>query len=178
MASNVAQPLERHFSLIAGLTQMTSQSGTGTTQITLQFELGRTIDAAALDVQAAINASTGQFPSNLPSPPTFRKVNPADAPILITVQSKTLPLIQVNGSTPTTSSRSRSRNRRASAWSTSAAQQKPAVRIQVDPAQDLAALGLSLEDIRGVIATATVNRPRAPFDGPRRASPSTPTTSS
>ena len=88
MASNVAQPLERQFSLIAGLTQMTSQNGTGSTQITLQFELGRPIDAAALDVQAAINAASGQLPANLPSPPTFRKVNPADAPImLVTVQS-------------------------------------------------------------------------------------------
>ena len=83
MASNVAQPLERQFSLIAGLSQMTSTSALGSTQITLQFDLDRNIDAAALDVQAAINAATGQLPSNLPSPPTFRKVNPADSPILI-----------------------------------------------------------------------------------------------
>lgn len=83
MASNVAQPLERQFSLIAGLSQMTSTSGLGSTQITLQFDLDRGIDAAALDVQAAINASSGQLPSTLPSPPTFRKVNPADSPILI-----------------------------------------------------------------------------------------------
>src|ERR1700754_2729083 len=80
MASNVAQPLERQFSLIAGLSQMTSTSGNGSTQITLQFDLDRSIDAAALDVQAAINASSGQLPANLPSPPSFRKVNPADSP--------------------------------------------------------------------------------------------------
>ncbi|KAB7604212.1 acriflavine resistance protein B, partial [Verminephrobacter sp. Larva24] len=83
MASNVAQPLERQFSLIAGLSQMTSQSALGSTQITLQFDLNRSIEAAALDVQAAINAATGQLPTNLPNPPTFRKVNPADSPIMI-----------------------------------------------------------------------------------------------
>src|SRR6185312_12059071 len=91
MASNVAQPLERQFSLIAGLSQMTSTNAIGSTQITLQFDLNRPIDAAALDVQAAITASTGQLPNNLPSPPTFRKVNPADSPIMImAVQSRTL----------------------------------------------------------------------------------------
>ncbi|HEX8786752.1 MAG TPA: efflux RND transporter permease subunit, partial [Telluria sp.] len=97
MASNVAQPLERQFSLIPGLSQMTSTSSVGTSQITLQFELNRQIDAAALDVQAAITASAGQLPSNLPSPPSFRKINPADAPIMImAVQSDVLPLTQVN----------------------------------------------------------------------------------
>jgi HAE1 family hydrophobic/amphiphilic exporter-1 len=97
MASNVAQPLERQFSLIAGLSQMTSQSTLGSTQITLQFDLNRNIDAAALDVQAAINASTGQLPANLPNPPTFRKINPADSPIMImSVQSDALPLTVVN----------------------------------------------------------------------------------
>src|SRR5204862_478780 len=97
MASNVAQPLERQFSLIAGLSQMTSTSAQGTTQITLQFDLNRSIDAAAVDVQAAINAAGGQLPSNLPTPPTFRKINPADAPILVlAVQSDALPLTTVN----------------------------------------------------------------------------------
>jgi hypothetical protein len=96
MASNVAQPLERQFSLIAGLSQMTSQSTLGSTQITLQFDLNRNIDAAALDVQAAINASR-QLPANLPNPPTFRKINPADSPIMImSVQSDALPLTVVN----------------------------------------------------------------------------------
>src|SRR5450830_631014 len=92
MASTVAQPLERQFSLISGLSQMTSQSALGSSQITLQFDLNRNIDAAALDVQAAINASSGQLPNNLPSPPTFRKINPADSPIMImSVQSEALP---------------------------------------------------------------------------------------
>ena len=97
MASNVAQPLERQFSLIGGLTQMTSTSAQGNAQITLQFDLNRSIDAAAVDVQAAINAASGQLPGNLPTPPTFRKINPADSPILVlAVQSDTLPLTEVN----------------------------------------------------------------------------------
>ena len=97
MASNVAQPLERQFSLIAGLSQMTSTSAQSQTQITLQFDLNRSIESAAVDVQAAINASSGQLPSNLPNAPTFRKVNPADAPILLlAAQSSTLPLTEVN----------------------------------------------------------------------------------
>src|ERR1700733_12853195 len=81
MASSVAQPLERQFSLIAGLSQMTSINGLGSTQITLQFDLDRGIDAAALDVQSAINAATGQLPATLPSPPSHRQINPADSPI-------------------------------------------------------------------------------------------------
>lgn len=97
MASTVAQPLERQFSLIPGLAQMTSQSTLGQSQITLQFDLNRAIDGAALDVQTAINAAAGQLPANLPSPPTFRKINPADFSILqLAVQSDTLPLTTVN----------------------------------------------------------------------------------
>ena len=83
MASSVATPLERQFGRIAGVNQMTSTSQLGSTSITLQFDLNRNIDAAARDVQAAINAARGQLPANLPSNPTYRKVNPADAPILI-----------------------------------------------------------------------------------------------
>src|ERR1039457_4499662 len=83
MASSVATPLERQFGRIAGITEMTSQSSLGSTTIVLQFDLSRNIDAAARDVQAAINAARGQLPSNLPSNPGYRKVNPADAPILI-----------------------------------------------------------------------------------------------
>src|SRR6202171_141393 len=83
MASSVATPLERQFGRIAGLTEMTSASSLGTSQITMQFDLNRNIDAAARDVQAAINAARGQLPANLPSNPTYKKVNPADAPILI-----------------------------------------------------------------------------------------------
>ncbi|WP_029363914.1 efflux RND transporter permease subunit [Herbaspirillum lusitanum] len=164
MASNVAQPLERQFSLIAGLSQMTSQSALGSTQITLQFDLNRNIDAAALDVQAAINASTGQLPSNLPNPPTFRKVNPADSPIMImSVQSDALPLTQVSDFADNILAQQISQISGVGLVNVNGAQ-KPAVRIQVDPAK-LATLNLSLEDIRGVIATTTVNQPKGTVDG-------------
>ena len=167
MASNVAQPLERQFSLIAGLTQMTSTSAIGSTQITLQFDLNRPIDAAALDVQAAINASSGQLPANLPSPPTFRKVNPADAPImLLTVQSDTLPLIEVNDYADNILAQQISQISGVGLVNIGGAQ-KPAIRIQADPAK-LAALGISLEDIRGVIATVSVNQPKGTIDGPNQ----------
>ena len=93
----MAQPLERQFAQIPGVAQITSVSVLGTTQITIQFDLDRNIDAAAGDVQAAINAASGQLPKNLPSPPTYRKVNPSDAPIMIlAVQSDALPLIEVD----------------------------------------------------------------------------------
>jgi len=164
MASNVAQPLERQFSLIAGLTQMTSTNAIGSTQITLQFELNRPIDAAALDVQAAINASTGQLPANLPSPPTFRKVNPADSPImLLTVQSRTLPLIQVNDYADNILAQQISQISGVGQVRIGGAQ-KPAVRIQVDPTK-LAALGMSLEEVRSVIGTMSVNQPKGTIDG-------------
>src|SRR5262247_2659312 len=83
MASSVATPLERQFAQIPGVSQLTSTSGLGSTNITVQFELNRNIDAAAQDIQAAINAASGQLPKNLPNAPTYRKVNPADAPIMI-----------------------------------------------------------------------------------------------
>jgi len=165
MASNVAQPLERQFSLIAGLAQMTSTSGIGSSQITLQFDLNRPVDAAALDVQAAINASSGQLPANLPSPPTFRKVNPADAPImLLTVQSRTLPLIQVNDYADNILAQQISQISGVGLVIIGGAQ-KPAVRIQADPTK-LAAAGMSLEDIRGVIANLSINQPKGTVNGP------------
>ncbi len=165
MASNVAQPLERQFSLIAGLAQMTSLSGTGSSQITLQFDLNRPIDAAALDVQAAINAASGQLPANLPSPPTFRKINPADSPImLLTVQSQTLPLTRLNDYADNILAQQISQITGVGLVNIGGAQ-KPAVRIQVDPGK-LAAMGLGLEEIRGVIATVSVNQPKGTLDGP------------
>ena len=164
MASNVAQPLERNFSLIAGLSQMTSISGLGSTQITLQFDLDRSIDAAALDVQSAINASTGQLPTTLPSPPSYRKINPADSPILImAVQSQTLPLIEVNDFADNILAQQISQIAGVGLVNLGG-QQKPAVRIQVDPAK-MAALGMSLEDVRTVVASATVNAPKGTIDG-------------
>jgi HAE1 family hydrophobic/amphiphilic exporter-1 len=164
MASNVAQPLERQFSQIAGLSQMTSSSALGSTQITLQFDLNRNIDSAAVDVQAAINAATGQLPANLPSPPTFRKVNPADSPIMVmSVQSENIPLIKVNDYADNILAQQISQIEGVGLVNIGGAQ-KPAVRIQVDPAR-LSAMGLSLEDIRGVIANTTVNQPTGTVDG-------------
>src|SRR6201989_307637 len=97
MASSVAQPLERQFAQIPGVAQMTSTSSLGSTSITIQFDLNRSIDGAANDIQGAINAASGQLPQNLPPPPTHRKVNPADAPImLLSATSDTLPLTTVS----------------------------------------------------------------------------------
>jgi len=164
MASNVAQPLERQFSLIAGLSQMTSSSALGSTQITLQFDLNRNIDSAAVDVQAAINAATGQLPPNLPTPPTFRKINPADSPILVlSVQSENIPLTKVNDYADNILAQQISQIEGVGLVNIGGAQ-KPAVRIQVDPAK-LSGMGLSLEDIRGVIANTTVNQPTGTVDG-------------
>ena len=168
MASTVAQPLERQFSLIPGLTQMTSTSSLGMTQITLEFDLNRNIDGAALDVQTAINAASGQLPKNLPSPPSFRKTNPADAPILIiVVQSQVLPLTQVSDYADNVLAQQISRLDGVGLVNVNG-QQKPAVRIQVDPAR-IKALGLSLEDIRGVIANITVSAPTGTIDGTHQA---------
>ncbi|MFJ2988483.1 efflux RND transporter permease subunit [Collimonas sp. NPDC087041] len=167
MASSVAQPLERQFSLIAGLSQMTSSSSLGSSQITLQFDLNRNIDAAALDVQAAITAASGQLPANLPSPPTFRKVNPADSPIMVmSVQSDALPLIQVNDFADNILAQQISQIPGVGLVNIGGVQ-KPSVRIQVDPTK-LTAVGMSLEDIRGVIANTTVNQPKGTIDGQKQ----------
>jgi len=165
MASNVAQPLERQFSLIAGLSQMTSSNAIGSTQITLQFDLNRPIDAAALDVQAAITASTGQLPTNLPNPPTFRKVNPADSPIMImAVQSRTLPLTEVDDYTDNILAQQISQISGVGQVRIGG-EQKRAVRVQVDPAK-MAAMGMSMEDVRGVLVNVSVNQPKGTLDGP------------
>ncbi|MFA7270327.1 MAG: efflux RND transporter permease subunit [Sterolibacterium sp.] len=164
MAASVAQPLERQFSRIAGLSQMTSTSALGSTQITLQFDLNRNIDAAALDVQSAINAASGQLPGNLPGPPTFRKTNPADQAILVlAVQSDSLPLTRVNEYADTILAQQISQIPGVSDVGIGGVQ-KPAVRVQVDPAK-LAALGMSLEEVRGVIATTTVSQPTGSLNG-------------
>ena len=164
MASNVATPLERQFSLIPGLDQLTSTSALGSTQITLQFNLSRNIDAAATDVQAAINAAGGQLPTNLPNPPTYRKVNPADAPILVmALTSDTLPLTQVNDYADNLLAQQLSQIDGVGLVQING-QQKPAIRIQLDPAR-LASLGLGFEDVRTQIAAATANAPKGTFDG-------------
>jgi hydrophobe/amphiphile efflux-1 (HAE1) family protein len=167
MASAVATPLERQFAQIAGVTEMTSTSGLGTTSITIQFDLDRNIDAAAQDVQAAINAAGGQLPKDLPSPPTYRKVNPADSPVLIlAAQSDSLPLTAVDDAADTILAQQLSQVSGVAQVSIGG-EQKPAVRVQVDPAK-IAALGLSMEDLRTAISNATVNAPKGSFDGPRQ----------
>ncbi|MBV8922573.1 multidrug efflux RND transporter permease subunit [Bradyrhizobium sp.] len=168
MASSVAQPLERQLAQIPGIAQMTSTSSLGSTAITLQFELNRNIDGAANDVQGAINAAGGQLPKNLPSPPTYRKVNPADSPILLlSAISDTLPLIKVSDAVDAQLGQQISQISGV-AQVYIGGQQKPAIRIQIDPAK-LVAKGLSLEDIRSQIAITTVDSPKGNIDGPRRA---------
>ncbi|HIJ61390.1 MAG TPA: multidrug efflux RND transporter permease subunit [Rhodospirillaceae bacterium] len=167
MASSVTTPLERQFSQISGVSQLTSASVLGSSNITIQFDLDRNIDAAAGDVQAAINAASGQLPKILPSPPTYRKVNPADAPILIlSVSSETLPLIAVDDFADTVVAQQISRIPGVGQVSLGG-EQKPAVRIQVDPGK-VASLGLSLEELRGTIASVTVDAPKGSIDGATR----------
>jgi hydrophobe/amphiphile efflux-1 (HAE1) family protein len=165
MASNVATPLERQFSLIAGITEMTSANTLGQTAILLQFELSRNIDGAAQDVQAAINAAGGQLPTNLPAPPNVRKVNPADAPIMILVMtSDTLPLTQISDYADNLLAQQISRIDGIGQVYIGGAQ-KPAVRIQIDP-RKVAALGLQLEAVRAQITANTVNLPKGTLTGP------------
>jgi hydrophobic/amphiphilic exporter-1 (mainly G- bacteria), HAE1 family len=167
MASAVAQPLETQFAQIAGVAQMTSTSSLGTTAITIQFNLDRNIDGAANDVQAAINAASGQLPKNLPSPPTYRKVNPADSPILLLgATSDTLPLTEVDDNVETKLAQQISQISGV-AQVLIGGQQKPAIRIQVDPAK-LVAKGLSLEDIRTPLSVTTVDNPKGALMGPTR----------
>ena len=135
MGATVATPLERQFGQIAGVTQMSSVSSLGSTVITLQFELNRNIDGAALDVQSAITAAGPQLPKNLTSPPTFRKVNPADSPILIVAAtSKTLPLTSVDDFAENVVAQQISQVAGV-AQVQIGGQQRPAIRVQVDPAK-------------------------------------------
>jgi HAE1 family hydrophobic/amphiphilic exporter-1 len=167
MASSVAQPLERQFAQIPGISQMTSTSSLGSTAITIQFDLNRSIDAATNDVLGGINAAGGQLPKNLPSPPTYRKVNPADSPILLlSVTSDSVPLTEVDDYADTQMAQQISQISGV-AQVTIGGQQKPAVRIQIDPAK-LVAKGLSLEDVRSQIAITTVDSPKGNVDGDTR----------
>jgi len=168
MASSVAQPLERQLAQIPGIAQMTSTSSLGSTAVTIQFDLNRSIDGAANDVQGAINAASGQLPKNLPSPPTYRKVNPADSPILLlSATSDTLPLINVSDAVDAQLGQQISQISGV-AQVFIGGQQKPAIRVQVDPAK-LVAKGLSLEDVRNQIAITTVDSPKGNIDGEKRA---------
>ncbi|MDB5504870.1 MAG: acriflavine resistance protein [Tardiphaga sp.] len=167
MASSVAQPLERQLAQIPGVAQMTSTSSLGTAAVTIQFDLNRAIDGAANDVQAAINAAGGTLPKNLPSPPTYRKVNPADSPImLLSATSDTLPITEVSDSVDAQLAQQISQISGVAQVSIGG-QQKPAVRIQIDPAK-LVAKGLSLEDVRAQIAITTVDSPKGNIDGATR----------
>jgi HAE1 family hydrophobic/amphiphilic exporter-1 len=167
MASSVAQPLERQFAQIPGVAQLTSMSSLGTTAVTIQFDLNRNIDGAANDVLAAINAAGGQLPKNLPNPPTYRKVNPADSPILLlSAVSDTLPLTEVSDAVDAQLAQQISQISGV-AQVTIGGQQKPAVRVQIDPAK-LVAKGLSLEDVRNVISITTVDSPKGNIDGETR----------
>ncbi|MEY5024672.1 MAG: hypothetical protein RLZZ244_200, partial [Verrucomicrobiota bacterium] len=168
MAASVTTPLERQLGQISGLEAMTSSTSEGFASITLRFDLGRDIDSAAQDVQAAINAASGVIPRNLPSPPTYSKVNPADAPILTLVaSSKTLSLERVNDFADTALAQKLSQVSGVGLVSIQG-NLKPAVRVRVNPGA-LANLGLSLEEVRAAILVSNVNSPKGTLDGKRQA---------
>jgi hydrophobe/amphiphile efflux-1 (HAE1) family protein len=167
MASSVATPLETQFGQIPGLIQMTSASALGFTQITLQFDLSRALDGAVSDTLSAINAASAQLPPNLPYPPTIRKVNPADTPILVLgLTSDTLPLTTVDAYAETILLQKISQIPGVGLVGIGG-QQKPAIRVQVDP-QALAARGIGLEDVRNVISGANVDQPKGTLNGLRQ----------
>ena len=164
MATAIATPLEQQFAAIPSLDQMTSTSGTGSLSITLQFDLERNIDGAAQDVQTAINAATGLLPKDLPNPPTYRKTNPADRPVLIyAVHSNALPIQKVDDYAYTILAQKLSTVKGVSE-SRIFGQQPYAVRIQINPAA-LATRGLGLEDVRNALATTNINRPKGNLVG-------------
>jgi multidrug efflux pump len=168
MASSVTGPLERQFGQIPGLQQMTSTSSGGGSVITLEFSLAESIDVAQQDVQAGINAAGSYLPKDLPNPPVYAKVNPADAPILtLALTSNALPLPKVEDLADTILAQKISQLSGVGLVSI-AGGQKPAVRIQANPSQ-LAAYGLSLEDIRSALATANVDQAKGSINGPRQA---------
>src|SRR5450631_2881915 len=162
MASSVATPLERQFGHIAAVTEMTSSSTLGSTNVTLQFDLNRNIDAAARDVEAAINAARGNLPANLPGNPSYRKVNPADSPVLIIALTSNIynkgqmydlastvlaqKLSQVDGVGQVTVGGS----------------SLPGVRVEVNP-MALNKYGIGLEDIRNALSNANANKPKGHF---------------
>ena len=168
MASSVTAPLERQFGQMPGLTQMTSTSSSGSSVITLQFSLDLSLDVAEQEVQAAINAAFTFLPPNLPVPPVYSKVNPADTPILtLALTSDTLPLFQVEDLADTRFAQKISQLPGVGLVSISGGQ-RPAVRIHANPTT-LAAYGLTLEDLRTAISAANVNQAKGSFDGPRQA---------
>jgi HAE1 family hydrophobic/amphiphilic exporter-1 len=174
MASSVATPLEVQFSAIPGMTQMTSSSALGSTNLTLQFTLDKNIDTAAQEVQAAINTATARLPKDMPSPPTWRKVNPADSPVLILT------------SVPPDARQRAQRLRRNPAGAPDQPDrrvgqinitgQRPAIRVQAQP-EKLAAIGLTLADIRLAIQQTSLNLAKGALYGEHSVSTMSPTTS-
>ncbi len=168
MASSVTAPLERQFGQMPGLTLMTSNSSNGSSIITLQFTLELSLDVAEQQVQAAINAAFNYLPNDLPAPPVYSKVNPADAPILtLALTSDTLPLVRVEDLADTRFAQKISQLPGVGMVSISGGQ-KPAVRVHVNPLA-LAAYSLTMEDLRAALAAANVNLAKGGFDGPRQA---------
>ncbi len=167
MASSVTAPLERQFGQMPGLTQMTSSSSHGCSVVTLQFSLNLSLDVAEQQVQAAINAAGSFLPKDLPSPPVYSKVNPADAPILtLALSSDTLALPRVEDLADTRFAQKIAQLPGVGLVNITGGQ-RPAVRIHANPAA-LAAYGLTLEDLRSALAAANVNQAKGSFDGPRQ----------
>jgi len=168
MTSSVTAPLEVQLGQMPGLKQMSSVSSGGASVITLQFDLALTLDIAEQEVQAAINAAGNLLPSDLPAPPIYAKVNPADAPVLtLALTSKTMPLTQVQELADTRLAQKISQLPGVGLVSLSGGQ-RPAVRVQADT-RKLAAYGLNIDDLRTTLANANVNTPKGNFDGPTRA---------
>src|ERR671937_518169 len=167
MAASVAAPIERQLSTIAGITSLTSSSSLGLTSITIQFDLNRNIDGAALDVQTALTVAARKLPVEMTTPPSFRKVNPGDFPIMyVSLVSPTLPLSAVNEFGEITLAQQISQLPGVAQVLVFGAQ-KFAVRVQVDPVA-AAARGLSLDDIRNVVAKTNSNTPSGTLSGPQR----------
>jgi multidrug efflux pump len=168
MASSVAMPLERQFGRIAGVTEMTSTSTLGSTSVTLQFDLSRNIDAAARDVQAAINAARGQLPANLPANPTYRKVNPADAPIMIlSLTSDTVDTARMYDAASSILQQKLAQVEGVGQV-TVGGSALPAVRVELNPPA-LSRYGIGLDEVRSVLAAANANRPKGQIADERAA---------
>ena len=167
MAALLAAPLERQFAQIPGVTQLTSSNSRGNTQVTLQFELTRNLDGAAQDVQTAINAAGGQLPHDLPAPPSYRKVNPSDTPIIIlALTSDTLPMTAVDDAADTIVGQQIAQIDGVGQVNIGG-EQKPAVRVEINP-DKLSAVGLSFEDVANALINASVERPKGTLLDPHQ----------
>ncbi|MGE3864758.1 MAG: efflux RND transporter permease subunit, partial [Burkholderiaceae bacterium] len=168
MTSSITAPLERQFGQMPGLKQMSSTSSGGASVVTLQFELALSLDVAEQQVQAAINAAMTMLPTDLPAPPVYSKVNPADAPVLtLAIASSTVPLPRVRDMVETRVAQKISQLPGVGLVTISGGQ-RPAVRVRVDP-KALASARLSIEDVRTAITNANSNQAKGSFDGPSRA---------